>query len=485
MARETELKLETDGAGITALLEHAASLPGLRHKTLLATYFDTPAHGLYHAHASLRIRREGRHLIQTLKCGDGGGAGLFIRGEWDSRVAGMVPAPSAEMPPIAALANGGAGLDPIFEVRVERTTARVVRGAARIELAIDRGEVRAADRSAAIHELELELLEGNPAALFVLARAFDAVAPLRIGVISKAERGYRLIGSAPTAHKADPVRLHRNDPLEQAFTAIAASCLRQYRLNEAMLLQRVRPEAVHQARVALRRLRTAMTLFQPLVGGADCAALNRRLGRLAARLGEVRDLDVLVARSAAGDLRDRLAEARHAAAARLERALTARSPRRLMLDLAEWIALGKWRSDPARTEVRSTPLIDFAGPALDRLRRRVRRHGRHLGKLAPEQRHQLRKDGKKLRYAVDTLGGLYLRGKAGKRRGRFARAVTALQDALGGLNDQAAAATRLAAMGLDQGPEAARLLSGWPTGRLLDQAAEARHDLLGTEPFWR
>lgn len=242
---------------------------------------------------------------------------------------------------------------------------------------------------------------------------------------------------------------------------------------------------MHQARVALRRLRSAMTLFKALAGDPRGAALNRRLRALAAVLGEVRDLDVLEARTAPGALRERLGEARRGAITRLKRALSGREARQLMLDLCEWLAIGEWRSAPARAGARAMPLREFVGPALSRLRRKVRRHGRHFGMLEPDQLHRLRKDGKRLRYAADQLGVLYLRGKAGKRRKRFSHALGEFQDALGGLNDHAAAATRLARLGLGETREAQELLGTWPHSRLLGEAIEARHDLLAREPFWR
>lgn len=485
MAKEIELKLETDSAGIAALLAAGPPETGTHEAALKATYFDTPDHGLRRAHLSLRIRCEGKNLVQTLKHSTGASAGLFARGEWEQPVAGMTPVIVPDTPLAQLLERTGAELTPTFEVEVQRFTALIDFKSAQIELAFDRGEVRAAGRCAPIREVELELLGGSAAALFALARQLDAQVPLRIGVLTKSERGYRLLGPAETCSKAEPVRLHVDDSAEHAFLAVAASCIRQYRLNEAMLLQRIAPGPVHQARIALRRLRTTMTLFKPLVGGTRSAALSRRLGALAMQLGEVRDLDVLSAKAAPSKLRDRFAAARRDASARLERALAGREPRRLMLDLAEWLALGDWRSDPDRAEERAMPLRDFAQPALDRLRRKVRSHGHRLRSLPAEQRHRLRKDGKKLRYAVDILGGLYARGKPGKRRRHFAKALATLQESLGGLNDQAAAAKRLASLGLAGLPEAQHLLSCWPVDSLIDQAVDARHQMLKTEPFWR
>jgi CHAD domain-containing protein len=104
----------------------------------------------------------------------------------------------------------------------------------------------------------------------------------------------------------------------------------------------------------------------------------------------------------------------------------------------------------------------------------VRRHGHHLPDLPDDARHALRKDAKKLRYAAEFFGSLYSRGGKKKRR-RFMKALERLQGHLGKLNDRAV--------------EQALLGDGTPNreaerAHLLEEARKARHDLLGTEPFW-
>jgi CHAD domain-containing protein len=270
--------------------------------------------------------------------------------------------------------------------------------------------------------------------------------------------------------------------LVSAFAAIANACVKQYRLNEAILLERHVPEAVHQARIGLRRLRSAMTLFKALLAGSDCDRLNARLRDLAQCLGEARDLDVLFAQAGPGPIRERLGHAREAAHSAMQRRLKGKTTRLLLLDLSEWIADGRWRSDPATRELRETPLPQFAAAALDRLRRKLAKDGRHLAALDIEARHRVRKDAKKLRYAVEFLAPLF---DAKARRKRFSKALEALQDDLGALNDRATAEERLASLGLVGTPEVAQYLSHWQTGNLIEDAARARHALLEVKPFWR
>ena len=187
---------------------------------------------------------------------------------------------------------------------------------------------------------------------------------------------------------------------------------------------------------------------------------------------------------AEGALRDRLLAAREDAYAALGARLDAAKTRRLPLDLVAWIAEGAWRSDPATARLRETPLRVFAAAALDRLRRKVRKHGKDLAKIHPDARHDLRKDAKKLRYAVEFLAPLFATEPETKTRKAFVKALRRLQDDLGALNDRQTAQERIAGFGLADTPEAERMLSGWDEAALLADATEALRAFRRREPFW-
>lgn len=214
-------------------------------------YFDTPGWDLSKRGLSLRIRQSGNERIQTVKVGDGAAAGSFTREEWEQPVAG--DAPVLDDPQIRDLLAGAGGkLAPLFEVHVKRHRWNVMEGDATIEVALDLGKVVAEDRQAPLCEIEFEKKAGAPTALFALARKVDQITPAHLGVLSKAERGYRLLGAAPGAVKAIPTSLTSDVSPATAFARIAAACLRQFRLNEAALGWSRDAEALHQARVALR-----------------------------------------------------------------------------------------------------------------------------------------------------------------------------------------------------------------------------------------
>ncbi|MCO5066646.1 MAG: CHAD domain-containing protein [Rhizobiaceae bacterium] len=476
MAQEIELKLELTPEAADTLLGFDL-LSGEPAKVgLQSIYFDTSAQDLRRGGFSLRIRRAGDRRIQTIKAASGPPAGLFVRPEWEQPVDGDVPVLEETTPVKALLGDVVDRVRPAFEVHVERRSWLVETNEATLELVLDRGEVVAADRHAPICEIEMELKAGPPEALYALARHIGEVVPMRIGVVSKAERGYRLIGPLQRSVKSEPVAVTPDMSAVAAFRLIAGACTRHFRLNEA-LVDRFNAEALHQARVALRRLRSAFAIHRPIIGDAGSSRLNEELRWLANELGAARDLDVLVARAGADGMRAALERARNAAYDEAEAALDSPRARALMLDLSEWLATGPLsESGDAR---------DFAGAALDRFRSKVRKGGRDLARLGDEARHEVRKDAKKLRYAAEFFAPLFTEKRQRRRYARLIAELEQLQDRLGTLNDMASVAAVLSRAGLDSEPGAERLAAAGNKALLVEAAAEAQDAFADTKPFWR
>lgn len=486
MALEVELKLAIAPAAARRVLRSGVFGPGGQSRHHAATYYDTPSAALRAAGISFRIRREDHALAQTVKAGNGLRAGLFRRGEWSKPLDRDEPVPDHRTDVPAILERTGEELLPRFTVTLQRDIRDLALGdGGTVEAAIDAGKVEGADRTEPFAEIEFELRKGGPAALFDLARKVDAVAPVRIGVLSKADRGWRLLGPVEQAVKVDLPRLDQAMPVHAAFTAIASACLAQYRHNEDVLLERHSAEAVHQARIGLRRLRAATRAFGPMLPGPGTARLDQRLRSLAVALGQVRDLDVMIARTDRGGLRERMTEARSAAWRHLRRRLGARHTRALLLDVAEWIECGDWHVAPATLSTREAPLGPFAADALDRRLRKVRRHGKHLGKMEEEALHHLRRDAKKLRYTAEAFGSLFESKSQTKRRKAFLGVMADLQDDLGALNDLRVAEAWLDRQGLSDLAEAREWIAAMHRRRHLKKARAERHALLDLNPFWR
>ncbi|SDH05271.1 Inorganic triphosphatase YgiF, contains CYTH and CHAD domains [Pseudomonas benzenivorans] len=249
MVKETEIKLRASRDTLSALREHPLlkkrNKSGWEQRELFNQYFDTPNRDLAQAKVALRIRRDGEHFIQTLKTRGQSVAGLSERNEYDWYLdkAKLDPKKLDDNCWPAALA----GLDkkqlkPIFSTDFVRQRAEIAwgRGKARvvIEAALDLGKVIAGEGEEEICELELELRQGEPAALLELASELAADLPLMPCDISKAERGYRLFDAGSYALSLPAPELNAAQSLDDSFAALAWHLLgssqrlaEQYRFN--------------------------------------------------------------------------------------------------------------------------------------------------------------------------------------------------------------------------------------------------------------
>ncbi|RYG25156.1 MAG: inorganic triphosphatase, partial [Burkholderiales bacterium] len=252
---EVEMKLVLSAEAADAVEAAGLFSSDVRIVKQHAIYFDTPDQALLKAGLSLRIRRSGDKRIQTIKA-DGSAAGVFVRPEWEQDVEDDLPVLDDTTPVPSLLGKQAASIAPIFIVENERR----VWNEDGIEIALDRGRIVAGEREEAVCEIELEQKGSDLSALFALARRIDAVAPVHLGVLSKAQRGYRLRGRVPKATKAAPITLTETMSAADAFKVIAEGCIRQFRLNAPLIEANEDPAALHQARVALRRLRTALSI---------------------------------------------------------------------------------------------------------------------------------------------------------------------------------------------------------------------------------
>ena len=452
--REVELKLELDPADLQTLLAHPLLAGGDEPAAILrSVYYDTPDGRLAEAGCSLRVRATGDGFVQTVKADAGAAAGLFDRPEWEAPVAGPRPSGRAlrGTPAAKALGRGGAkALRPLFTTVMERTKRRVSRDGTVASLTVDSGRVEdGSGRVLPLCEVELELERGPPDALFDLARDLGTVAALRPGTRSKSERGRALVaGTLGAVAKAGPVALPPDATAATGFQAIARACLGHLALNEAAFLGERRPEALHQTRVALRRLRAALHLFRAVVADEAVEGLKAELTRLAEPLGRARNLDVFLSETLPAeierrpdepglpDLLRRVEAERARATDAVAAVLTGAEWRRFLLDLVAWIEAGPWlRTEGRAADEREAPLAEFGAEALAGLRRKVARRGRRLAGLDPHARHRVRIGAKRLRYAAEFLEAAYPARKARRRRAAFVEALSALQDELGALND--------------------------------------------------
>ncbi|MBA2770535.1 MAG: CHAD domain-containing protein, partial [Sphingomonas sp.] len=439
MNGEIELKLEVDLKSVARikrhpLLKHVAS----RSTPQLTIYYDTASGALGKHGYSLRVRSARGGFVQTVKPIIES-AGLFARDEWESPVASIKPdlGKLAGLP-LEPLSRSGKlrKLSPVVRSEMERVSWRLDRNGSEIQLDLDSGLIEAGGRSQGLCELELELLSGEAEDLVRVARHIAERVPVRVGVMTKAERGFAIAaGTLGKANKAGPVAVNKGMTIAEAFTVIAGACIKHYRLNEPLVMARGDGSALHQSRVAMRRLRSAFTLFRPALRDAHYDRLREELRWFTSQLGDARNLDVYLERELADEQRRALMRDREHAYRRVIESMESQRLRALMLDLVGWVAVGDWLSGPQALR----PIARFAEKRLDKLWVTIAGPAADIAVMDEFDRHELRIQVKKMRYAVEFLRGVF--PGATKNQKRFAAQVEALQEALGKLNDLATART--------------------------------------------
>ncbi|MBB5390289.1 MULTISPECIES: CYTH and CHAD domain-containing protein [unclassified Herbaspirillum] len=459
---ETELKLLLAPGHVKALIRHPLlarhALAAPRTKDQTGVYFDTPGNDLRRNDAGLRVRRTGGEYIQTLKAGGGVQGGLHQRNEWESQVAGEQPDLAAlrEMVPADAkwarrvfTSELAQQIRPIFATRIKRMLWDLkLPDGSEVEFVLDRGTVEHGDLKTRVCEIELELKAGSPLALFDFALQLMQDIPLRVGIQSKAQRGYALYhqaaGGAPASNatKAAALALSKKMSVEQAFSAIVGNCVEQIQANDIADGDAGDVERLHQMRVGLRRLRSAFTLFGEVIALPD--ALAGEFEWLSRHIGAARDWDVLagatLASVPAADLdapglaavkkaAHKQARALHQAAAEV-----VASPRytALALHLSRWMLAAQWREAMTGEQLAALeqPLSRFARQMLRHDEKRMKKRGSKM-KDDPRSRHRARIAAKRMRYDTEFFQALY-REKNSKP---YLKALSRLQDQLGLLND--------------------------------------------------
>lgn len=483
MPKEIELKLRLSAAEARRLPAHPLLAGGVPQKyRLLNTYYDTPKQDLFRRGIALRLRRKGWAVwLMTVKGGDPAAGALSQRSEWEAPTQpgvfdfGIVTNPGLR----EFLEAHRAELRPMFSTDFTRTAWQINHAGSQLELALDRGKISAPRREEegaplreAICEVELELMDGDsPDALFELAIALATDLHLHPAIASKAERGYALVANekaAPARAVASPL-VRTMKPVE-AFRATALSCLQQLQRNEPGVIAGESPEYVHQARVAMRRLRSAFGLFAPALLPAFITVYAPRWRDLGQQLGSARDWDVfldetLTALEAVFPDEAILANWRQQGTAQQAKGRDAARSALIGQDYSHLLlafAAALYRETPPTIEMEAPHEQDLRKFAIQRLKKRAKKIAdlaKGHGGMNDEQRHQLRIAFKKLRYALEFFAPILPR----KPLQAYLAVLANIQDLLGQFNDLAVATQRIAS--LTRQNELPPLIRGWFAGR--------------------
>jgi inorganic triphosphatase YgiF len=514
--REIELKLEIPVEGLRKLdvsqLLRGNHLPR-KGAELVSVYFDTPSLKLRKKGVSLRVRHVGGQHLQTIKRNEPGNGATLSRNEWETEIRGKnLDLEAARGTALEPLLTGRVrrALQPIFETRVRRTVYPIRYDDSDIQLSIDEGLIEAGHQSSSLHEVELELRHGESPALFRLAHQLAKHVAATLEVKSKADRGYELLtGEASQPVKASSVKLTPKQSALVAFQAIGRACLHQLCAN-AGPLRAGDAEGLHQARVSIRRLRAAISLFSTMLHGKQTAGIKRELKWLTGEFGPAREMDVFIERAVklvaghktrgVNKIIEDIIKRRNAEFARAQAAIEAARFRALALDVATWIETGDWiHADGARKDLSGKrTIVAIASEQLNRRWKKLVQRGKPFDSLNPQQRHKVRIAAKKLRYASEFFADVFPGKRAARRRKRFIAGLKELQVCLGDLNDivvnkrlSASFVSSPTAHERPDGPGWRAFTAGRFCGReearfasVMKAATRAHKAFAGSKPFW-
>lgn len=501
---ESEIKFSLAPAQARKLKKHPLVR---RHATgraktrrLSSDYYDTRHHRLRKRGAALRVRTLPGHCEQTLKLPGDGPLGMQNCEEWTVPLTTPVLDFSRFNPELRRRVCGGRRelkLHRLFTTEIQRWAKVLRSGDTEFELALDAGEIvshGASTRSQSLCEAEFELLRGDPLAMldFVIALAADIdFAPL---YLSKAQRGFALVRPAlrPLQRKAVEVHLDAGMSVGQAFQHIVGEALAHLQSNHQPTLEG-KPGGVHQSRVAIRRIRAALRAFKRVLPYDKCKAFNGEFRWFQARLSPARDWHVFCEETlpsivsgsslppADWHTLQRVArrEARRQAGEAAE-LLCSKRYTRLILEFQRWV-IALERDHPSLYRKR---LLPFARGVLHKTRRDLLEDARPLLRMSEEQRHALRKRGKKARYASEFFAGLW----QGPGVARYLDLMETLQHALGVANDAVMARQLLASLTPSRVPAnvvlATRAWSEAQTQAAVRPAQPAWRNLQRAAVFW-
>ena len=499
-AQEIELKLEGGLAAVKAAFNaiktsDAEAEP--RARNLASTYYDTADGALRAKRHVLRVRKSYRRYIATLKW-QADESNALVRGEREARLASSDLDIACLGPDIAAAVLGvtkGAPLVEQFTTQIKRRVRTVNTGHTQIEAAFDTGAVVAADRREPVCELELELKGGDEVGLYEFAAELCVAHGLRLGVLTKAERGFMLAAREELQERRSRAPdISDEASVDTLVGAVIGECLDQFTANWPVLHCAGKAEAIHQMRVGLRRLRVALALFNRAMPCEQFLIFRAEAKQLAAAMGPARDIDAFITLAQKGPLSfygrdesfDKLltaaAKHREASYARVRAVITDQQTTRFVLELRAFLARRGWRNSVEAADLPklNQPAAGFAKLALKQLDKRTLKRGKKLAELLPAERHELRIALKNLRYAAEFFGSLFSSAAVKK----YNRAAAELQEALGSYNDAIVAKDIVGLLEEQAGPASARaagVMIGWCARGSID----AGHDLLGAWKTFR
>lgn len=437
-----------------------------RSRRVAATYYDTAGEALRRGGILLSVKTSERQRTQI--AADHATSVSSVLAEGAAPDLALIR--DADLRARALHLASDAALEPVFQVDVKFRAYPLAIEGAKVEMAITAGQISAPDATSGF--VEAAFNAADRAAAYAAAEAVAGAVPASVERQDFVARGYDLAhGRRHQAAMAQDVELDGEGSVPRGFVAIMRNCLGQFAANEDAFAAGGGSEAIHQLRVAVRRMRAAFSAFASILPPDEAADFKADLQWLQQIFGPLRDWDVFCNETMAalraalpnhGGLRDLAAEAHEARG----RALV--SAREAMTSVRHGVFQVRLERLLDRESHREGgPLTEFAASALAKRDRKLRRAGKNLNGSSPERLHDIRIAAKKARYAAEFFRGLF----GGKAARKYLRALRRIQDGLGAMND-ANMARRLVGEIRPGDREMAALLDGWFAARVVASRAD-------------
>ena len=472
-------------------------------------YFDTPDQQLAARNVVIEVRKVEQRYVQSV-CATGPKLdGVRVRRlHWENPLPTPEPDPGAVGDAnLRALATPSPGslLKPVLHCRVHRSTRQLLTPKRRsVRFVLENVEFTSTDDFPIFTNIILDSRSADGAAPFDVALGIHAKVPLRVATISRESAALQALGGGLTWRKAVPLDLPREANVEDTLVHILHHCLDHLTDNEQITRLSDHPEGVHQMRVAMRRLRSALRIFRDVMPLEQYLRVTDEIKWQTKNLGDTRDLDVFmdeivgpVAAAMDGEpafsaLLKRLAVDRDNARTAAQKEIDNPRFTEFLLQTLGWIEGRKWRNRRAAepTALLGQPIIELSDKLLSKRFKKVRKQGRIFDTLSVDEKHQLRIDVKKLRYATDFFSSLY----GYERVSGFIASLQKLQDGLGYMNDLAVAGNLVAHL-VKTSPRstvgavahAGALVMGWHSHAAQEATRNLAEDvarLLACKRFW-
>ncbi|WP_202742986.1 CYTH and CHAD domain-containing protein [Acinetobacter calcoaceticus] len=406
---------------------------------LQAKYYDTPDRLLAKNGMALRLRKENDQWVQTFKAA---GQSHLHRVEEEIHLGQCEKEPDLNLElyqdnkTVIDLLHEALGtevekLTLQFETDVQRTYHVFEADNTAIEVCLDDGVVKTATAQSIICEVEFELKQGAVKTLIQFAQQWINRYTLWLDVRSKAERGNLLaLGQAvsPAVH-AKALTLNKDITAEEALKKIVDNCLGQFLPNMAAIADDVaEAEHIHQARVSLRRLRSALKYFSSWSNEVN-PVWEEQIAELFRQLGDTRDEDAIrtevlpiIKQHGSPEL---LLPVSAQPLKELSILFTSSDTIKLLLELLAF-AYSEEDSKSKKGELKK-----HIKKSLDKLHHKVISHAEHFSELEVTEQHKIRKKAKQLRYCVEFISSLY----PDKKVQQYLKQLQPVQNTLGHYND--------------------------------------------------